>query len=52
MEIRMERPFFMNNEKWYYYDYEELIYKLTDEAPKKAKESYKEYYKKIEEEKK
>ena len=33
-------PYFMTNKEWYYYD----EYKLTDKAPKKAIESYKEYY--------
>lgn len=35
----------MNNEEWFYYDEEAEIYKLTDKATEKAKESYEEYYK-------
>lgn len=38
------RPYFMENEEWYYYDEEEEICKLTDKAPKEAIESYNEFY--------
>ena len=38
----IEMPYFMTNKEWYYYDGEML--KLTDKAPKKAIESYKEFY--------
>lgn len=41
-----ERPFFVNNPEWYYYDESEGRYKLTDKAPKEAMESY-EYYEKL-----
>lgn len=37
-------PYFMMNEKWYYYDYKEMKYKLTKYATKKAIESYKQFY--------
>lgn len=37
-------PYFMKNKEWYYYDEQEEIYKLTDKAPLKAIESYKEFY--------
>ena len=37
-------PYFMTNEEWYYYDETEEIYKLTDKATEKAKESYSLYY--------
>lgn len=37
-------PYFMENEEWYYYDYEELKYKLTSKAPQKAIDSYNEFY--------
>lgn len=40
----LEEPYFMKNKEWYYFDEEDFIYKLTDKAPEKAKESYKEYY--------
>ena len=49
MEIVLTKPFFLTNEKWYYYDYKELKYKLTDKAPKEAIESYNKFYKKISE---
>ena len=43
MEI-VERPYFMENKEWYYYDDEEGIFKLTDKAPQKAIDSYIEFY--------
>lgn len=39
-----ERPYFLNNKEWYYYDEEEFCYKLTNKATKKAIESYEEFY--------
>lgn len=39
-----EQPYFLTNEKWYYFDEEEWGYKLTDEAPDEAIASYKEFY--------
>ena len=38
------KPYFMENEDWYYWDEEAWSYKLTDKAPKEAIESYKEFY--------
>lgn len=43
----LDKPYFMNNEEWYYYDFSQKKYRLTDKAPKKAKESYEEYYKEL-----
>jgi hypothetical protein len=43
-----DMPFFMNNAKWYFFDYEKKKYMLTKIAPKKAIESYKRFYKKAE----
>lgn len=42
-------PYFFTNQEWYYYDSEEEIYKLTDKAPAEAVESYKLFYKTLEE---
>ena len=39
-----ERPYFMENKDWYYYDEQEGVIKLTDKAPKEAKQSYEEWY--------
>lgn len=39
-----EKPYFMSNEEWYYFDDVEFCYKLTDKAPEKAKKSYAEFY--------
>ena len=40
----IERPYFMSNPEWYYFDEEEFKYKLTEKAPKKAVKSYNEVY--------
>lgn len=37
-------PYFMTNEEWYYYDEEEMMYRLTEKATPEAKESYAEFY--------
>lgn len=42
-------PYFMTNKDWYYYDEDEEIYKLTDKATEKAKQSYYEFYNKDDE---
>lgn len=46
----IDRPYFMENQKWYYFDAEEFKFKLTEEAPQKAVESYKEFYEALEKE--
>ena len=40
-------PYFITNEEWYYFDYQKRKFVLTDKAPKKARESYDEYYKEV-----
>lgn len=40
-----DMPYFMTNEDWYKFDFEKRIFVLTEKAPEKAKESYKEYIK-------
>ena len=42
--MTQEFPYFMENKEWFYFDEDEFRYKLTDKAPKKAKESYEEFY--------
>lgn len=37
-------PYFLKNDKWFYYDEKIEMYNLTDEAPKKAIKSYNEFY--------
>lgn len=44
----LDRPYFMTNKEWFYHDEKEEKYKLTDKAPKKAIESYTEFYKILE----
>lgn len=43
--MEQEKPYFMKNKEWYYFDEDDFIYKLTNKAPKEAIESYKEFYK-------
>lgn len=38
------KPYFMENEAWYYFDEEEFCYKLTDKAPPEAIKSYEKFY--------
>ena len=42
--VDSERPYFMENDSWYYYDEVEEKYKLTKEAPPMAIISYNEFY--------
>lgn len=44
----VDMPYFMENEKWYYFDYSKRRYMLTKDAPKKAQKSYDEFYKALE----
>lgn len=46
--VSLEKPYFMENQDWYYYDEEEGVLKLTKNATKKAKESYLEFYSELE----
>lgn len=39
-----DMPYFMENEEWYYFDYKKGKFVLTDKAPEKAVESYKDFY--------
>lgn len=38
-----EKPYFMTNKKWYYFDEKERRIKLTDKAPEKARKNYEEF---------
>lgn len=40
-----DRPYFMNNKKWYYFDFKNKKYVCKKDAPQKAKKSLKEFYK-------
>ena len=50
IDLTVTSPPYDNLRKYngYYFDFEKRKYMLTDEAPKKAVESYNEYYKTIE----
>lgn len=39
-----EKPYFMQNSEWFYFDEKEWKYKLTEKATKEAGESYNEFY--------
>ena len=39
----LDRPYFMENEEWYEFDFEKRQYILTDKAPDEAKKSYEEW---------
>jgi hypothetical protein len=39
-----EKPYFMENSDWFYFDESEWKYKLTENATKEAIESYNDYY--------
>ena len=43
----MDRPYFMENKKWYKFDFYKRKFVLTDKAPEKAKVSYEEFYKQL-----
>lgn len=43
--MMQDMPYFMNDEKWYFFDFSKQVFMLTEEAPKKAKESYELFYK-------
>lgn len=47
----LDMPYFMTNDEWYRFDYTKKMYVLTDKAPDKAKESYKEWLKDIDRQK-
>lgn len=45
--VTLEEPFFMTNKDWYVFDKKLRRLVLTDEAPPKAIESYKEFYQEL-----
>jgi len=46
--IPAKPPFFLKNKNWYIFNEKEFRYELTKEAPKEAIESYKEFYRTLE----
>lgn len=44
-DLMQDMPYFMENEEWFYYDYEKRKFVLTQFAPEKARKSYEEFYK-------
>ena len=45
----VDLPYFMTDESWYYFDYKDRRFKLTDKAPRKAIESLEQFYRDIKE---
>lgn len=39
----LDMPYFMTDQEWFYFDFEDGKWKLTDKAPDDAKQSYAEY---------
>ena len=46
--MQVEKPYFMSDSSWYRFDPDEFKYVLTDKAPQKAIDSYREFYETIE----
>lgn len=46
----LDMPYFMENPDWFYFDFANKTWKLTDAVPEKAKESYKDYISALKEE--
>lgn len=46
--MTLDKPYFMENPEWFYFDEKEFKYKLTDKAPEAAVKSYKEFYDQLE----
>ena len=46
--MTLDKPYFLENKDWYVFNFETNTFELTDEAPKKAIDSYKEFYEKLE----
>lgn len=44
---QLNRAYFATNEEWYVYNEKKGILELTEKAPPKAVESYKEFYKNL-----
>lgn len=42
--MTIEKPYFMQNKEWYYFDFDKKKFVLTDKATYKAKKSYKAFY--------
>lgn len=42
--ILIDKPYFMKNKSWYYFNYKNDKFELTQKAPKEAIKSYKDFY--------
>lgn len=42
-----DMPYFMTNDEWFRFDLKKRKYVLTDKAPQKAIDSYKEFYSEV-----
>ena len=46
--MTVDKPYFLENPEWFYFDEKECRYKLTDKASEEAVKSYEEFYNQIE----
>lgn len=44
----LDRPYFMEKDDWYYFDFTKRRFALTDKAPKQADQSLKDFYADVE----
>ena len=44
IDMTIEKPFFMTNKEWFYFEEDKMQYFLTEKATEKAKKSYEEFY--------
>ena len=42
--MTIEKPFFMSNDEWFYFDEDKMQYFLTEKATQTAKKGYEEFY--------
>ena len=44
IDMTIEKPCFMSNKEWFYFDEDKIQYFLTEKATEKARKSYEEFY--------
>lgn len=45
--MTLNKPYFMSDKKWYFFDTKNFCYKLTNNAPIDAINSYNDFYNKL-----
>lgn len=46
----LDKPYFMNDKRWYKFDFDKRKYVLTESAPDEAKKTYEEYMEQLKKE--